>query len=149
MLDNGEHMYGSHAQNFLKLKEQYPQLEKEPDYRAACYILAFPDVFINVGDPNQLEWMFSWCYDYETREVEENDDWDYSKDGRYYRYDFQVDDRGERITGRRFAALSGGARRLVQAAMNLYNWEKGFNLEDGITSWDDRLIQVCLFVKER
>lgn len=133
-----------HSTNFIKIKEKYPQVKKASDYRAACYILALPDVFIHVGDLDQLEWLFSWCYDYETVEVEEHDDWDYSKDGRYYRRDIHEDDQGNMITGQRFAGLSGGARRLVLAAMSLYNGTKGFDLDDGICSWGDRLFQVFI-----
>ncbi|MFK7692882.1 hypothetical protein [Paenibacillus sp. HJGM_3] len=135
-----------HKAHFIKLREKYPQIEKASDYRAAAYIVALPDVFNHVGDPNQLEWLFSWCYDYETVKVGEHDEWDYSKDGSYYRRDFKnVDEHGDMITGgERFAGLSGGARRLVLAAMNLYNGAKGFDLEDGICSWDNRLFGVFL-----
>ncbi|MGG1637204.1 hypothetical protein [Paenibacillus sp. NRS-1760] len=135
-----------HSANFLKLKEKFSQIEKASDYRSAGYIIAVPGVFEHLGDLNQLEWLFSWCYDYETVKVGEHDDWDYSKDGTYYRRDFkEVDEQGNLITGGEcFAGLSGGARRLVQAAMNLYNGAKGFDLEDGICSWDDRLFGIFL-----
>ncbi|MMZ55619.1 hypothetical protein D1872_174800 [compost metagenome] len=133
-----------HAENFLRMKEKYPQVEKAGDYCAACYIIALPEVFEHVGDPGKLEWPFSWCYDYETVEVGENDDWDYTKNGKYYRRDSQEDESGHMVTGSRFAGLSGGARRLVKAAMNLYNGANDFNLEDGICSWDDRLFQVFI-----
>lgn len=134
-----------HAQNYHTLQNKYPQSDKASDYRAACYILALPDVYQHIGEVNELEWPFSWCFDYETVEVQEDEDWDYSKDGRYYSRDCKEDEKGNLITGERFAGLSGGTRRLVQAAMNLFNGTKGFELEDGVCSFDDRLFKVFLF----
>ncbi|MNB79180.1 hypothetical protein D3C75_259070 [compost metagenome] len=133
-----------HSRNFFELKRKFPQVVKSSDYRAAYYILAFPDVFEHVGDPSKLEWVFSWCYDYVTTEVEADADWDYTRDGRYYRRDCEEDENGHMVKGQRFAGLSGGARRLALAAMNLYNGEKGFDLDDGICSWDDRLFEVFI-----
>jgi len=135
-----------HSANFLKLKERYPQVETASDYRSAVYIVALPHVFNHVGDINELEWLFSWCYDFKTVKVKESDDWDYSRNGNYYRRDFkELDDQGNMIVGgQRFAGLSGGGRRLVLAAMNLFNGAKGFDLEDGICSWDDHLFAVFL-----
>lgn len=132
-----------HESNYLKLKEKFPQVDKASDYRAACYIVAFPDVYHHAADAVESRWLFSWCYNIVTVEVKEDEDWDYSKDGRYYRRDIEEED-GNMVTGERFAGLSGGARRLVKAAMNLYNGQKGFDLEDGICSWDERLFQVFI-----
>ncbi|WP_138756469.1 hypothetical protein [Paenibacillus sinopodophylli] len=135
-----------HSTNFQKLKEKYPQVENASDYRSAAYIVALPDVFNLVGDINQLEWLFSWCYEFKTVTVEESDDWDYSRNGTYYRRDFkELDEQGNMVVGgSRFAGLSGGGRRLTLAAMNLFNGAKGFDLEDGLCSWDDRLFEVFL-----
>lgn len=139
-----EFLSAEHEVNFAKLMGKYPQVKSASDYRAACYILAFPDVFEHVGDLEGLQWPFSWCYDFETVEVSEDDDWDFSRGGKYYRRDCETDENEEWVTGRNFSGLSGGARRLVLAAMNLFNGKKGFDLEDGITSWDDRLFRVFI-----
>lgn len=137
-------MNQEHSFNYKKIRERYPQVDNASDYRAACYILALPEVFLQIGDLEKLEWLFSWCYDYKIVEVDEYDDWDYSKNNKYYRRDIPEDDQGVWITGMRYAGLSGGARRLVSAAMNLFNGTKGFDLDDGLTSWDDRLYQIFI-----
>lgn len=132
-----------HKANYSVLRGKYPQVDKASDYRAACYILALPDVFSLMGEITG-GWIFEWCYDTVTVEVKEDDEWDYQRAGRYYRRDIPEDEFGDLITGQRFAGLSGGARRLVYAAMNLYNGSKGFDLSDGLSSWDDHLFKAFL-----
>lgn len=134
----------AHEANYTRLAKKYPSVNTASDYRSACYIIALPEIFEHVGDPNDLDdWLFSWCYDYTTVEVKEDEEWDYSKDGRYYRRDCETDDDGESVKGSRFGALSGGARYLTLAAMELFNDTKGFRLGD-ITGMDDRLFKVFI-----
>lgn len=130
-----------HEENYRKLAVTFPQVETESDYRSAAYIIALPEIFAHVGELACLDWPFAWCYDYETVEVSEADEWDFSEGGRYYFRKYEGPEPGEMPENQRFAALSGGSRYLALAGMSLFNDANHFNLGD-ITGMDDRLFKV-------
>ncbi|CAM3709973.1 DUF2538 domain-containing protein [Cohnella lubricantis] len=92
-----------HEQNFGKLKVKFPQVDREADYRAACYIAAHPSIFKCFNAFRQKHGPFDWYFDY----LEDPDDFIARRD------------RG--LTTGDTAPLTSQSRELLELGLSLWN----------------------------
>lgn len=108
-----------HQDNFKTIAAKFPlALKDNGQYRAACYIAAFPEIFKCFDLSKQVNGPFDWYFAH---------------------LDPEPDDETTGST----AGLTGGTYPLVELALNLWNGHK-FDLEAGLVTWDAELYTLAL-----
>lgn len=114
-----------HKVSFQRMAVKFPDVKKARDYRAACYIGAYPEIFKCFALEKQVHGPFDWYFDY----LEDPSDF--------------VERRNSGETTGDPAPLTGQTRRLVELGLNLWNGYE-FDLSDGLITWDRELYLVAL-----
>lgn len=105
-----------HKENFNRLMNKFPQAGSNRRYMSACYVAAFPHIFKCFNVNKQVFGPYDWYFD-----CMEN---------------------GKSEKGST-APLTGGTRRLVELAVNLWNGQP-FDLSEGLGVWDRESYQVAM-----